>query len=102
MLINEKIHLTLIHLMVFYSRWLSLFPLLMSELSKQSRVTVDAETISGLAYCDQIISFLCNIQISAGDAVAFSGILRELELPLTSVNRLVDGHLRLHIYNLLT
>lgn len=71
-------------------KWLSLFPLLMSELSKQSRVTVDAETISGLAYCDQIISFLCNIQISAGDAVAFSGILRELELPLTSVNRLIE------------
>ena len=59
----------------------------MSELSQQPHVTVDGQTVRGDEYCDQIITFLCQIKVATEDIVAFTGILRELEMPLTAVNR---------------
>ena len=63
------------------NRWLSLFPVLFSELAKQSRVLVDGATMPGPDYCAEIINALCNSTVNKEDAVAFAALLRELKMP---------------------
>lgn len=63
--------------------------MLYSELSKQGRLTVDGESITGVQYCDEIICSLCNTVVSSEDAVAFASILRELKVPPNFVGRLM-------------
>ncbi len=70
------------------TRWLSLFPMVFSELGKQSRVTIDGETMPGPEYCSEIINSLCNTNVATEDAVAFTAMLRELKMPTNSINRL--------------
>ena len=74
-------------MLLHFNRWLSLFPMLFSELSKQSRVTIDGETMSGPEYCNEIISVLCNSTVETEDAVAFAAVLRELKIPSNSISR---------------
>ncbi|XP_059352281.1 Fanconi anemia group I protein-like isoform X2 [Daphnia carinata] len=70
-------------------KWLSLFPMIFSELAKQSRVTLDSNTVTGAEYCDGVISSLCDIEIAVDDAVAFTAVLRELRIPATIVHKFV-------------
>ena len=83
------------HLLTF--RWLSLFPMLYSELSKQGRVTIDGDAMTGVQYCDEIIGSLCNTVVSSEDAVAFASVLRELKVPSNFVGRLIHRLLFLMI-----
>lgn len=62
--------------------------MLFSELGKQSRVTIDGETMSGPEYCNEIITSLCNTAVSTEDAVAFAAVLRELKISSNSTSRL--------------
>lgn len=71
-------------------RWLSLFPMLYSELSKHSRILVDGQSMTGEEYCDEIAVALCNVNISVDDAVAFASVLRELKLAPSQVGRLIE------------
>lgn len=70
-----------------FLRWLSLFPMLFSELSKQNRVSVEADILTGEEYCSEIISSLCETDIAIDDAVAFTAVLRELKIPSSTVSK---------------
>ncbi|KAI9555688.1 hypothetical protein GHT06_018203 [Daphnia sinensis] len=70
-------------------KWLSLFPMIFSELEKQNRVTLDSDSVTGAEYCDGVISSLCNTEIAVDDAVAFTAVLRELKIPATIVHKFV-------------
>ena len=57
------------------------------ELGKQIRVVVDTEYMSGLEYCTELITALCNTNVSTEDAVAFTAVLRELKIPPTMLTK---------------
>lgn len=61
--------------------------MLFSELSKQNRVSVDKESMTGVEFCEEIVTTLCNTKVATEDAVAFTGILRELKIPSNSMSR---------------
>lgn len=61
--------------------------MLFSELAKQNRVSVDKESMTGVEFCEEIITTLCNTRIATEDAVAFTGVLRELKIPVNSMTR---------------
>lgn len=61
--------------------------MIFSELSKQNRVAVDKESMTGVEFCSEIITTLCNTTIATEDAVAFTAILRELKMPTNSITR---------------
>lgn len=64
--------------------------MIFSELAKQNRVIVDKESMTGLEYCNEIITTLCNTKVSSEDAVAFTAVLRELKIPANITSRYVD------------
>ncbi|KAK4022819.1 hypothetical protein OUZ56_008265 [Daphnia magna] len=70
-------------------KWLSLFPMIFSELGKQNRVTLDSDSMTGAEYCGGVISSLCDTEIAVEDAVAFTAVLRELRIPGTIVHKFV-------------
>jgi hypothetical protein len=61
--------------------------MIFSELAKQNRVNVEGNTLTGEEYCSEIINSLCEIEIATDDAVAFTAVLRELEIPPSTVNK---------------
>lgn len=63
--------------------------MLFSELSKQNRVTVDGESMTGQEYSTEVLNSLCNTVIETEDAVAFAAVLRELKIPSATANRFV-------------
>lgn len=70
-------------------KWLSLFPMIFSELGKQNRVPRDSDSMTGAEYCGGVISSLCDTEIAVEDAVAFTAVLRELRIPGTIVHKFV-------------
>lgn len=61
--------------------------MIFSERTKQNRVAVDKESMTGVEFCNEIITTLCNTRISTEDAVAFTAVLRELKIPSNSLSR---------------